>query len=131
MAVTLTGMASGLDTDSIISQLMQVESQKTNIITNRQSQVKAHQSDLAAIKTKVDALKTAAAALSDPTTWKASQTTSSSDPTHVDVSLISGAGIGGHSISVSKLASSAQHGYTFAKNAAAGQITVFYGTDPN
>lgn len=131
MAVTLTGMASGLDTDSIISQLMQIESQKTNIISNRQSQVKAHQSDLTAIKTKVDALKTAAAALSDPTTWKASQTTSSSDPTHVDVSLLSGAGIGGHSVSVSKLASSAQHGYTFAKNAAAGQITLFYGTDPN
>jgi flagellar hook-associated protein 2 len=131
MAVTLTGMASGLDTDSIISQLMQVESQKTNIITNRQSQVKAHQSDLTAIKTKVDALKTAAAALSDTSTWKASQTTTSSDPTHVDVALISGAGIGGHTISVSKLASSAQHGYTFAKNAAAGQITLFYGTDPN
>jgi flagellar hook-associated protein 2 len=131
MAVTLTGMASGLDTDSIISQLMQVESQKTSIITNRQSQVKAHQSDLTAIKTKVDALKSAAAALSDTSTWKATQTTASSDPTHVDVSLLSGAGIGGHTVSVSKLASSAQHGYAFTKNAAAGQITLFSGTDPN
>jgi flagellar hook-associated protein 2 len=124
-------MASGLDTDSIIQQLMQVESQKTNIITNRQSQVKAHQSNLNDIKTKVDALKAAAAALGDTATWKASQTTGSSDPSHVDASLISGAGIGGHTISVSKLASSAQHGYAFAQNAAAGQITLYYGTDPN
>jgi flagellar hook-associated protein 2 len=131
MAVTLTGMASGLDTDSIISQLMQVESKKTNIITNRQSQVKAHQSDLTEIKKKVDALKSAAAALSDPTTWKAAQTTGSSDPSHVDVSLLGGAGIGGHTVSVAKLASSAQHGYAFTKNAAAGAVTLYYGTDPN
>src|SRR4051812_47384678 len=131
MAVTLTGMASGLDTDSIISQLMQVESQKTNIVTNRQAQVKAHQSDLTEVKTKVDALKSAVSALSDPTTWKAAQTTASSDPSHIDASLLSGAGIGGHTVSVTKLASSAQHGYAFAKNAAAGAITLYYGTNPN
>jgi flagellar hook-associated protein 2 len=130
MAVNLTGMASGLDTDSIIQQLMQVDSQRTTIVTNRQSQVKQHQTLLTAVKTKVDALKTAAAALSDATTWKASQTTGSSDPTRVDATLLSGAGIGGHSVSVSKLASSAQHGYAFTPDASAGAITLYYGTDP-
>src|SRR3954453_6443836 len=130
MAVNLTGMASGLDTDSIIQQLMQVDSQRTTIVSNRQSQVKQHQTLLTAIKTKADALKTAAAALGDATTWKTAQTTGSSDPSHVDATLLSGAGIGGHSVSVSKLASSAQHGYAFTPDATAGAITLYYGTDP-
>jgi flagellar hook-associated protein 2 len=130
MAVNLTGMASGLDTDSIIQQLMQVDSQRTTIVSNRQSQVKQHQTLLTAIKTKADALKTAAAALGDATTWKTAQTTGSSDPSHVDATLLSGAGIGGHSVSVSKLASSAQHGYAFTPNATAGAITLYYGTNP-
>src|SRR3954453_5880870 len=115
MAVNLTGMASGLDTDSIIQQLMQVESRRTTIVSNRQLQVKQHQTLLTAGKTKVDALKTARAALSDAATWKASQTTGSSDPSHVDATLLSGAGIGGHSVSVSRLASSAQHRYPFTQ----------------
>src|SRR3954453_19388856 len=111
MAVNLTGMASGLDTDSIIQQLMQVDSQRTTIVSNRQSQVKQHQTLLTAVKTKVAALKTAAAALSDAASGKASQPPGSSAPPLVDATLLSGAGIGSHSVSVSRLASSAQHGF--------------------
>jgi flagellar hook-associated protein 2 len=130
MPISLNGMASGLDTDSIIQQLMAIDQQKVTAVKNQQSGVTQHQKLLQAIKGKLDAFKSAAAALSDSTTWKASQTVASSDSTKVDVALTSGAGIGGHTITVSKLASSAQHGYAFTPSATAGQLTLYYGADP-
>jgi flagellar hook-associated protein 2 len=130
MPISLTGMASGLDTDSIIQQLMAIDQQKVTAVRNQQSGVQAHQNALKAIQTKLDAFKSAAAALSDATTWKASQSVASSDSSKVDVALTAGAGIGGHTITVSKLASSAQHGYAFTPSATAGQLTLYYGSDP-
>ncbi len=129
--VFLSGLASGLDTESIVSQLMQLEMQKVTAVQKRQIGIQQHKDDLTAVKTKLDAFKTAATALSAAATWKATQTASSSDPTRVDATLLGGAGIGGHSIQVEKLASSSQQGFTFAPNAAAGSLTLFYGTDPN
>ena len=131
MPISLTGLASGLDTDSIIQQLMAIDQQKVTAVSNQQSGVQAHQSLLKAIQTKLDAFKSAAATLSDATTWKASQSVASSDSSKVDVALTAGAGIGGHTITVSKLASSAQHGFAFTPSATAGQLTLYYGTDPN
>src|SRR3954467_10842532 len=96
--ITLTGLASGLDTSSIISQLMALEQNKVTAVQMRQVKVQAHKDDLSAIKTKLDASKNAAAALSDSATWKATQTATSSDPAKLDVTLLGGAGIGGHSV---------------------------------
>ena len=131
MGVNLTGMASGLDTDSIIQQLMAIEQQKVTNVQKQQVKVQAHHDDLSAIQTKMNAVKAAAADLSDSATWKATQTTASSDTTKLDATLLSGAGIGGHSLQVDKLASSAQHGYSYSAPATAGSLTFYYGTDPN
>jgi flagellar hook-associated protein 2 len=131
MPISLTGMASGLDTDSIIQQLMAIDQQKVTAVKNQQSGVTAHQNALKAIQSKLDAFKAAAATLSDAATWKAAQSVASSDTSKIDVALTSGAGIGGHTISVSKLASSAQHGFDFTPGTTAGQLTLYYGTDPN
>jgi len=124
--ITLTGMASGLDTDSIISQLMALEQNKVTAVQMRQVKVQAHKDDLSSIKTKLDAFKTAATALSDAATWKATQTTSSSDITKLGVTLLSGAGIGGHTVQIDKLASSAQHGFTYTSSATAGSFDLSY-----
>jgi flagellar hook-associated protein 2 len=120
-------MASGLDTQSIISQLMALEQNKVTAVQKRQIGVQQHKDDLAAVKTKLDAFKTAAAALNDASTWKATQASTSSDPTKVEATLLGGAGIGGHSISVEKLASSAQHGFTYTPSATAGSLSLAYG----
>ncbi|WP_028064526.1 flagellar filament capping protein FliD [Solirubrobacter soli] len=124
--ISLTGMASGLDTDSIISQLMALEQNKVVAVQMRQVKVQAHKDDLSSIKSKLDAFKSAAAALSDAATWKATQTSSSSDTTKLDVALLSGAGIGGHSVKIDKLASSAQHGFTYTASATAGTFDLAY-----
>jgi flagellar hook-associated protein 2 len=131
MPISLSGMASGLDTESIISQLMAIEQNKVTAVQRRQISVTQHKTDLTTIKTKLDAVKTAAADLSAASTWKPAQASSSSDPTKVDVTMLSGAGIGGHSIQVDKLASSAQHGFAYSPSTDAGSLDLFYGTDPN
>ena len=131
MPITLSGMASGLDTESIITQLMAIEQNKVTAVQRRQISVTQHKTDLTTIKTKLDAVKTAAADLSAASTWKPAQTSTSSDPTKVDVTMLGGAGIGGHSIQVDKLASSAQHGFAYSPSTDAGALDLFYGTDPN
>jgi flagellar hook-associated protein 2 len=126
--LTLTGLASGVDTDSIVQKLMDVERKGLTRIQNRQTSVTAHQTALKAVTDKLNALSTAASALTDPTTWKTAQTTVSSDPTKVGVAQIGGAGIGGHTIAVDRLASSAQHGFAYVPNATGGSFTVTSGT---
>src|SRR3954451_4533599 len=124
--ISLSGMASGLDTETIVSQLMALEQIKVTAVQMRQVKVQAHKDDLGTIRTKLDAFKTAAAALSDTATWKATQTTSSSDATKLGVTLLGGAGIGGHTVQIDKLASSAQHGFTYTASATAGSLDLSY-----
>src|SRR4051812_4935991 len=128
--ISLTGLASGLDTSSIISQLMALEQNKVTAVQMRQVKVQAHKDDLSSIKTKLDAFKSAAAALSDAATWKATQTTTSSDTAKLDVQLLGGAGIGGHTVQIDKRASSAQHVFTYPPSPTAGSFDLYYGTNP-
>jgi flagellar hook-associated protein 2 len=130
MAISLTGLASGLDTETVIAQLMAIEQNKVTAVKWREISVTQHKNDLNTVKSKLDALKTAVNDLSLSSTWKPVQTTASSDPTKVDVAVLGGAGIGGYSIQVDKLASSAQHGFAYTPNAAAGKLTLYYGNDP-
>src|SRR4051795_5045029 len=132
MPVNLTGMASGLDTDSIIQQLMQLEQTKVTAVQKRQVQVTQHKTDLDNVRTALNKIKTAAADLSSASLWKPVQTTSSSDASKLDVSVLGGAGIGGHTVQVNRLASSAQHGYDFTGvSNSAGKLTLYYGTNAN
>ena len=49
MPVSLSGMASGLDTEAIISQLMAIEQNKVTAVQRRQTAVTQHKTDLSAI----------------------------------------------------------------------------------
>jgi flagellar hook-associated protein 2 len=125
----LSGLASGVDTSSIVDQLMALERQKVTRLKYRQSAVTGQQAALKEIASKLSALKTAAESLSAAGTWKQTQTAESSDPTRVAVAMTGGAGIGGHTVQVDRLASSMQRGYSFTP--AAGSIQISYGTgDP-
>jgi flagellar hook-associated protein 2 len=127
--ISLSGLASGVDTSAIVDQLMALERQKLARIQYRQSAVGGEQSALKDIASKLSALKTAAEDLSAAGTWKQAQTAESSDPTRVAVAMTGGAGIGGHTIQVDRLASSMQRGYSFTP--AAGSIQISYNTgDP-
>ena len=122
--LALSGLASGVDTSSIVDQLMSIERQKVTRINNQQTSVTAHQTALKAVSDKLNELSTAAAALTDSSSWKTAQTSTSSDTTKVAVAQLDGAGIGGHTVSVDRLASSAQHGFSYASTGSAGTFTI-------
>ncbi len=125
--LALSGLASGVDTSSIVEQLIALDRQGTTRIQNRQYGVTGLQTTLKAVATKLAALKTAATALSSDATWKPQQTVESSD-TKVVVSQTGGAGIGGHTLQVNRLASSMQRGYSFT-GGTAGTITITSNAD--
>ncbi|HWT22466.1 MAG TPA: flagellar filament capping protein FliD [Solirubrobacteraceae bacterium] len=123
-SIALSGVASGIDTATIVSQLMQLERQGQTRVTYRQKHVEAQATGLKDIKSKLDALKSAATALRDVATWKENQTVESSDPARVAVTRTGGAPIGGTSIRVTQLASSAQKTYAWTESATASTLTL-------
>jgi flagellar hook-associated protein 2 len=132
--ISLSGMASGLDTNSMITQLMALEQAKLTKIEYRQDRASAKKDNLNDIATKLSALKTAADALKSTAagTWDQTQVVDSSDASKVTAAKIAGTGIGGHTIKVDRLASSAQLGYTMTGTTfAAGTLKVFAGDDPS
>ena len=126
--LALSGLASGVDTASIVSQLMALDRQTTTRMTYRQAAVTAQRTGLTTIAAKLSALQSAAKALGDDASWAHKQTVESSDA-KVGVTLVGGAGIGGHTVQVDRLASSMQRGYTFSA-ATGGTIHLESAADP-
>ena len=81
--LSLSGLASGLDTATVISQLMAIERQGQTRVQYRQKNVQAQATGLKDVKTKLEALKSAAVALRDASTWKEGQSVESSDSARV------------------------------------------------
>jgi flagellar hook-associated protein 2 len=121
--LALSGLASGVDTSGIVEQLMTLEAQSQNRVKLRQKGVSSQQTFLRELKTKLTALKSAAQDLRSAATWGETQTVESTDAAKVAVARTGGAPIGGYSIQVTGLASSAQKSYTWTESASASQLT--------
>lgn len=101
------GIATGLDTNSIITQLLAVD-RKPETLINQQSTIEtARQSALKSIQTSMKSLQAASQALRAPSLWANSQTVASSSSA-ISVVLTGGAAAGGFQIGVSQLAAAAQ-----------------------
>jgi flagellar hook-associated protein 2 len=111
-------MSSGLDTQSIIDQLMAVDRAPETRMKLQQSVLQARQTALSDIGTRVRNLLTAAKDLGDVTTWADTQTLDVSDSTKLTATRLSGAAPGGHEIAVTALARSEQRSYAFQPGAA-------------
>lgn len=112
-SLALPGLASGVDTASIVSQLMALDRQTTTRMTYRQAAVTAQRTGLTTVAAKLAALQSAAKALGADASWAQKQTAESSDA-KVGVTLVGGAGIGGRTVQVDRLASSMQRGFAFS-----------------
>ena len=88
-SASISGLASGLDTASIISQLMQLEAVPQSRLRTKVSTQESAVKTLQGLNTKIAALTTKAEALAKPTGWSAVTATSSSDK--VTVSTTTGA----------------------------------------
>jgi flagellar hook-associated protein 2 len=104
----LGGLASGMDTDSVVSQLMAVEKMPQTRILQQKTVEQARQSALRDVQTRLTNLQTAAAALTDATIWGDTQTVDSSDTSHVTATRTGGAPPGGYLVEVTQLARAAQ-----------------------
>ena len=101
------GIATGLDTNSIITQLLAIDRKPETLINEQSTIESARQSALKAVQTSMQSLQTASQALRAPSLWANTQTVTSSSSAITAV-LTGGAAAGGFQIGVSRLASAAQ-----------------------
>jgi flagellar hook-associated protein 2 len=102
------GIATGLDTNSIINELLSIDRQPETLLTQQSTIETARQAALKSIQTSMQSLQTAAQAMRDPSVWANAQTVTSSNPTAVSAVLTGGAAAGGFQIGVQRLASADQ-----------------------
>ena len=101
--VSISGLGSGLDTQSIIAQLVQIEQQKINVVSARGNRQTQALSSWTTIRSTLTALNGVAAGLLKASDWQALSATSS-DETTATVSAGSGTLTGSLSFTVSALA---------------------------
>jgi flagellar hook-associated protein 2 len=123
-SLQITGLASGLDTNQIISEQMAIYQQPVTHLQNQQSGLTAMNTQLTSIQQELQTLSSDALAVGDPTLFETQQSVTSSDPTRVTATSATGAGVGGYQVSVSQLANSAQSTYGFTSPTSDTAVTV-------
>lgn len=102
--VNITGLASGLDTDSIVKAMMAVEKRPQQILQKKQTNYQARDTALLSVISKLTATATAARNIGNPLDWE-QVTATSSDPTKASVTAGSASSVGSVSFTVLSLAS--------------------------
>jgi flagellar hook-associated protein 2 len=106
-SVTFTGLSSGIDTASIVTQLIAVESAPKTLLMQQQAVTNVQNADLADISTKLYTLKSAADALRSFSLYAGSPTATSADPTKLTASATSAAAASSYNVVVSNVARAA------------------------
>jgi flagellar hook-associated protein 2 len=99
---SVSGLISGLDTASIISQMMSIAAQPQTLLKQQLVTVQTQAAAYRDVNSSMAALATAAEALTDPATWQTAKATSSS--TAVTATAVSTATSGSVSFTVDQLA---------------------------
>ncbi len=124
--LNIGGLASGLDTNAIVDQLLAIERQPRVKLDQKASLITARQQALADFQSRLRAVEAAAKDLRSVTLWSQRQTVGTSDATRLSAAIVAGAGagVGGYQVEVSQLANAAQRTYAFRSPASAGTITI-------
>jgi flagellar hook-associated protein 2 len=122
--ITISGLASGLDTSSIISALMQAEREPVTRLTAQENKLQGQQTMLQTIQSSLKQLSYAASEFIMPSLFENTQAVTSSEPTRVSAQASAGAAVGGHEVEVTQLANSAQRSFTFASPASEDKLTI-------
>lgn len=102
MSITISGLASGLDVNTIIDGLVKAESVPLTVLQTKKSNLNAASSTISNIETKLAALRAAATALADPVQFSSFATTSSDSAV---VPTVSGApAVGAYDVLVDAIA---------------------------
>jgi len=125
-ALQVTGLASGLDTNSIVQALMSADQQQVTNVTNQQSALTAMNTQLTAIQTALQTVANDAQALGNPSLFTPTQTITSTNSTLVSASALGSAGavVGSYQVSVQALASASQRTFSFTSQSGANTVTI-------
>lgn len=102
-SISFSGLASGIDTSSIISQLTTVAQKPITLLQGKDDDYNSRLSAWQQLNTSLSALQTAAAALTHASTYSAASATSSNTSV-ATVTTLPGATLGDHSLSVTQIA---------------------------
>src|SRR5919199_2726227 len=116
--LTLGGLSSGMDTQAVIDQLMQIERQPETRLQLRQSAIEARQTALQDVASRLRNLLGAAKDLGSAASWASTQSLDVSDQTTLTATRTGSAAPGGHEIVVQSLARAEQRSYAFTPGAA-------------
>jgi flagellar hook-associated protein 2 len=124
MTASIGGLSSGLDTATIISQLMQLEAAQQTQLKSRVSTQQTAKSTLQSINTKLAGLATAAKDLAKVGAWSPVSLSSSYDK----VTVTAAAGAQPTQLSLTVGSTAVSHRLTFATTAATSTVVVDGGT---
>ncbi len=102
-SISFSGLASGIDSSSIITQLTAVEQKPITLLQSKDDAYNAGLSAWQQLNTNLSALQTAAVALTHASTYSAASATSSNTSV-ATVTTLPGAALGNHSLSVTQIA---------------------------
>ena len=102
-SINFSGLASGIDTSSIISQLTTVAQQPITLLQGKDDTYNSELSAWQQFNTNLSSLQSAAATLGQASTFNTASATSS-DATVATVTTLPGAALGDHSLTVTQLA---------------------------
>jgi flagellar hook-associated protein 2 len=106
-SVTFTGLSSGIDTSSIVTQLIAVESAPKTLLMQQQAVTNLQNADYADISTKLYTLKSAADALRSFSLYAGQPTATSGDSTKLTASATSAAAASSYNVVVTNIARAA------------------------
>ena len=101
--ITSTGVGSGLDINSIVTSLMNIEQRPLTLLQQRATEIQTKISAFGSLQSQISTLGDLATRLATPASWGA-MTAASSDTAKLSVTAGTAAAAGGYSISVSQLA---------------------------
>lgn len=102
-SITSTGVGSGLDVNSIVTQLMAIERRPLNLLQQAKTDLNTQVSSFGQMQSLTSAMRDAAQALTSVSTWNQT-VASSADTSAVTVTTTTGAAAGKYAVSIDHLA---------------------------
>src|SRR3954463_8708566 len=119
----ISGLASGIDTSTIIDQLVAIEPQPQTRLKTQVSLSAARKTALSDVQTRLKNLQLAAQDLKSVTLWANKQSVDVNDATKASVTLSGPAGTGSYQLNLSQLARGSQRWYSYTSPSSDDTIT--------
>lgn len=124
MQIQMPGLASGLDSTTLIQQLLAIDRQPRNRIADQQALVKARQQALKDVETRMRNLQNSTADLRSALLFLNTQTVESSDQSKLGVTRTGGVGPGVYQVVVTQTAAAEQRTYGYSASASPTTIAI-------